>query len=332
MKQKPIHIEKYDFQAWEKEHKPFTMILTNVIQSTPPSRLRETFLWIYLESLPETWKPNKQHLMSHFGISERTYDRWMSWLNAVGLIEYRQNRGLNGEFGKGTLVVLNGSKFNPEAECNGTVKIGGTVVNKKNSKVIHINEANRDAKFGGSVKPPTSPASIDDPAISPNRQKTEPRSNGGHINTTNKKHKEKKKTNNVAVSVFADALSVKDHIERVVANRKDQGDLDDDVANQGVYYAFESNPDHSFDSVNKRVNIFLKKVREGKWLIPQGYKGITSQSIREKEETANKEKQQQYAEEAQAFKNIIQSVAGGEGLKGFRDLVKKLRANVDANA
>ncbi len=314
MSKKEIHIEKYDIDAWEKEQKPYAMILTDVIQRIPPNRIREAFLWIYLESLPTTWVPNKQHLMDHFVISERTYERWMSWLNTVKLIEYRQNRNEGGSFGKGKLIVLNGSRFSPDAECNGTVKIGGTVVNKKKSKVIHSFDSNRDAKNGGTAKTYKTRSSTVESSVSPNRQKTEPRCDDGHINKTTKTNKVKRKTNKG--TVFSCNETVKNHINQICANRKVF--VEDEIIEQGIYYAYETNQDKSFDSINKRINIFLKKVSEGKWFIPQNYKGITSQSIKQKEDFYNKQKQEQYSQDAKIKRVISQAITNG-GISKFRE-------------
>jgi hypothetical protein len=352
MSDKIIHIEKYDINSYEKQQKPYAMILTDVIQRIPSNRIQEGFLWIFLESLPPTWKPNKYHIMQHFNISERTYIRWMSWLNTVKLIEYRQNRFPGGSFGKGDLIVLSGTQFNVELENKGTVKIGGTVVNKKKDKVIHNFDDHRTAKFGGTVKPSTARTSTEDSSFSPNSQKTVSRQNAIHINKTIKDIKDIKKTNNdyavfldkpitppqnsskasyspysktsaPFVSVFSDTQSVKDHLERVIANRQDP--VDEDLQLQGIYYAFETNPDKSFDSVNKRLNIFLKKIRQGLWLIPQGYNGITSQSIRDKEIEDQLKKREQYQQEALAYRLICTAKADGSGYKGFMEAFSKLK-------
>ncbi len=163
----------------------------------------------------------------------------------------------------------------------------------------------------------------------------------------------KKKQNKKSVNppVFFDTESVKTHLNLVIANRNAY--VEDEIIEQGIYYAFETNQDKSFDSVNKRLNIFLKKVREGKWLIPQGWNGISSQSIREKEEEQQREKQEQYRQDSLAMQNITKAVniiqprtnlnieifppqeSHGrpvhisEGLKGFSAMVKKLKASAN---
>ena len=139
----------------------------------------------------------------------------------------------------------------------------------------------------------------------------------------------KKQNNKEPVSVFSDKTSVKTHITQVIAKRGDF--VEDGVIDQGIYYAFEKNPDKSFNSVNKLVNTFLKKVRDGEWNIPQGFNGITSQSIRENEEIEHAAKKQQYAQEAQAFQAITHSVKTGEGPKSLKVMLQNYRDELNAN-
>lgn len=323
-KVKHIRIEKYDIEAFKKEQKPYAQILNEVIQRCPISHANEFLLWCFLESLPATWAPNKQHIMEYFSISERSYERYLGWLNAVGLIEYRQERNKDGSFGKWELIVLNGTKFNPDAASNRSAKIGGAVIHRlKKAEVIHISDSTVSAKIGGTAESSTDHASTEESSKSPFRQKTVERSNGGHINTTIKNRKERKKTNN-PISVFSDTESVKNHIELTIANRKSF--VEEAIIDQGIYYAYETNEDKGFDSVNKRINIFLKKVRLGEWLTPQGYNGITSQSIREQEEQQQREKQELYKQDARAFQAIRGAVLTEGGAQALKDIFKKLQA------
>lgn len=326
MSKKQIHIEKYDITTFEKEQKPYLMVLTDLIQKFPITHSSELLLWMFLESLPPTWKPNKNHIMAHFNISDRTYERYMSYLNATNLIEYRQDRNSSGTFGDWKLIVLNGTRFNPGAESNRSAKIDGTVVvRKKTAKVIHISDSNRTAKNGGTVQSSTTLASTEESSVPPFRQNTVERCDDGHINNTKRNTNTRKKTNN-PVSVFSCTENVKTHIDMVIANRKDQESLQHDIIDQGIYYAYTTNQDQSFDSVNKRINIFLKKVREGKWLIPQGWNGITSQSIREEEERQQAEKQAQYKEDGEAFRAIAKAALSPTGEKSLSDILKKLKS------
>ena len=111
-KTKSANIEKYSFEQFEVERKPFTMVLNHVIQRVPEKNMKAAFLWVYLQSLPETWKINRSHIIKHFGMSASSYARSMSWLKKVGLIDHIQKRNKDGSFGEFRLVVLCGSKFN----------------------------------------------------------------------------------------------------------------------------------------------------------------------------------------------------------------------------
>lgn len=138
-----------------------------------------------------------------------------------------------------------------------------------------------------------------------------------------KKHN--RKASKPFVSVFSDIETIKTHIENTIAKRGSY--VEDDIVDQIAWYA-SSSLGNDFE-LKKKVNIGLKKVREGKWNIPQGYNGITSQSIRQKEEQQAKEKQEQYQQEAKMFQGITGAVAKGEGLKSFSEMFKKLKAEVN---
>lgn len=122
------------------------------------------------------------------------------------------------------------------------------------------------------------------------------------------------------VSVFCSSLAVKDHIERLVLDRGLT--IDSSLTNEGVYYAYETNPKKSYAEVNKRINIFLKKVREKSWNVPHGYQGLTPQSIREKEEKEHQEKLQQYNEEAEAFRSIKKKLISGAPLNKINEPIE----------
>jgi hypothetical protein len=142
-----INIEKYDFDSFEIEQQPFTMIPNSVIQKT--THPEATFLWIYLQSMPSTWVPNKHQIIKHFGISERTYERRMSYLNSSGLIEYRQNRNEKGTFGGWRLIILNGTRFNPTAGSSRSAKIDGVDCNRSAKKPL--NGETTATVFGGHI-------------------------------------------------------------------------------------------------------------------------------------------------------------------------------------
>lgn len=122
-----MSIEKLDFETIEREHVPFVMVATNVIQQI--KNPMAGFIWVYFSSLPPEWKINKAHIMKHFELSERSYQRYMSYLKSHNLIEYRRYRFENGTLGPVTLVCLNGLNFKPDVDSDHTAKFGIVVIN-----------------------------------------------------------------------------------------------------------------------------------------------------------------------------------------------------------
>jgi len=120
LEEKTKNIEKLDFDTLEIEKVPYTLICNKVIQNI--SNHFAGFIWVFLQTLPPNWNVNKKHIMNHFGISERTYQRHMSFLSASNLISYERYRLKNGTLGPVTLKVLNGTKFNADVASNHIAK------------------------------------------------------------------------------------------------------------------------------------------------------------------------------------------------------------------
>lgn len=323
------HIEKYDFDTIKREKKPYTVIRTAIVQKIPIKHAQEFLLWVYLESLCETWKPTKSHLTKHFQISDRTYERYMSWLNAVGLIEYRQTRSSGGTFGKGKLIVLNGSRFNLDAASNRTVKIDDTVIDKRKKKKLSTeNDITEPTNLSLREKNATAQAQLDESLVSPHRQNTAVRLNDAHIKTINRNRKAIRKTKpKNSVSVFSDSLAVRNHLESVLAERELYPD--EDLMLQILFYVGAV---LGYDEVIKKINIALKTIREGKWNIPHGYNGVTSQSIREKEENYQRQKKAQYEQDAQAFKNLKKAIASPKPYISMAQRLAEFRDGMNANS
>ena len=152
---KGIHIEKYDIKSYKKEGLPFTMIPNDVIQNWPSDRPDEFHLWIYLQSQHPKWEPCKYQIMNHFKISERTYERRMSWLKYAILIDCQQIRNEAGFFAGSELIVLNGSRFNPNGkkpkltliENNPSAKSDNTPIS--DLKQYNLDNIHRSAKSDG---------------------------------------------------------------------------------------------------------------------------------------------------------------------------------------
>jgi hypothetical protein len=137
----------------------------------------------------------------------------------------------------------------------------------------------------------------------------------------------KKKQNKKPVnpSVFSDKESVKTHLTKIIANRKTF--VEDDIIAQIVFYV---GINVMFDIGVKKMNVALKLVREGKWNTPQGYNGITSQSIREKEEQEQIAKQDQIQKDAEIGRAIKMAVAKGQKFSPKELIYGKIKDD-DAN-
>jgi len=116
-KGKIINIQKFDpkqVHEFTKEEMPYTQICNLVLEKC--TNTLAGFIWMYLQMKPSTWIPCKWEIMKRFDISEATYKRQMRYLSSTGLVEYRQERNEDGTVGCSRIIVLNGSRFNP----NGT--------------------------------------------------------------------------------------------------------------------------------------------------------------------------------------------------------------------
>lgn len=114
---KIINIQKLKPTAtnsFSKEKLPFTQICNTVINEC--QNPVAGFIWIYLQSKCETWKPCKWEIMKRFNISESTYKRHMKYLTATNLIETHPIRNTKGQIIDWRILVLNGLKFNPKAD------------------------------------------------------------------------------------------------------------------------------------------------------------------------------------------------------------------------
>jgi hypothetical protein len=123
-------------------------------------------------------------------------------------------------------------------------------------------------------------------------------------NVINKQNKEK--------VIFNNKSDIEKHIfERAVATGQF---VDEDSISQIVFYIGDS---LDTQVVNKKTNIALKLIRENKWNIPHGWNGITSQSIKAKEEAYQKAKEESYKSDKKAIQLINEGIRNC--LSGFKD-------------
>jgi len=106
------------------------------------------------------------------------------------------------------------------------------------------------------------------------------------------------KTKQKTVPVLSSSVEVKTHILRAIGNKSIV--LEDELQNQILFYiGNESDP----KEINKKINIALKKIREGKWNQPYGYKG-NDKTQAEEDRIRQEHKQKQYEQERISMNNI----------------------------
>lgn len=103
-----MSIEKFNPRIYG-EAIPYTQVNSKVIQEI--TNMEAGFVWVYLLTLPPTWKVVKEHLKNHFGIGKEKIKSIFSYLNKCNLIEYVQDRSNDGKMGQSDIRVLNGNKF-----------------------------------------------------------------------------------------------------------------------------------------------------------------------------------------------------------------------------
>lgn len=145
-----INIHKYDFNEYEKEKIPFTLICDTVIDGC--TNYTAGWIWMYLLRRPADWVPCKWEIMKHFNISEPTYKRHMQYLKSCGLVELRQSRNDDGTLGNIRIIVLSGAKFNPAGDT-----YQGIIFDVSNDPVDNSSNENDDDR-GIKNDPPVDPA------------------------------------------------------------------------------------------------------------------------------------------------------------------------------
>lgn len=118
------------------------------------------------------------------------------------------------------------------------------------------------------------------------------------------KKKQKQGQKPVPVSVFSETQEIKTHITQTLVNRKES--IPDHLIDEIIFYV---GIHRGYNDVVKKVNIALKMIRDKRWNTPHGYKGITSKSIREKEERDQKAKEIQNELDAKNFRQLAAKVA-----------------------
>ncbi len=133
----------------------------------------------------------------------------------------------------------------------------------------------------------------------------------------------------VSISSFLLTEKTPEEICEVIRDRASSKALDElpnDIVQQILFFVMTTK---KYEPL-KAINIAVKKHSEGLWRIPNGYKGITVQSIREEEEMKQIAKRRQYEQEAEAFRNVTREVGSREVAKShLAGLLSSLKPNYD---
>lgn len=249
-------------------------------------------VYCYLASKPSSWEINKVELAIHFKCGSQHIDTCFKILKQIGAIEIKMIRNSKGQ------------------------SIGWETNLKRKIPVQHVH----------SVQNPENRHSGDLSRMPVSHNLGKPESGkSGTINKrllTNKSYLKNKK----AVTVFSCSQDVKSHINLVLANRKKS--LPDSSLDEIVFYVGEF---QDYDSVAKKINIALKLIEQGKWNIPHGYNGITSQSIRKEEEHNQEQKMHEAYQDADAYRVIKQLVVSDKTYISIKDRLAAYRESINSS-
>lgn len=154
-----MSVEKFNNQ-WNEynpniEHEaiPYAQININVVQQI--TDMQAGFVWVYLQSKPANWRIIKEHIKNHFKIGNAKIKKIFAYLHQHNLIEYIQENGENGQFGKHDIRVLNGSKFKSyPLHCTGGSENRPAVNRTTGSGLLHIKEnTNKEKELKSIVHP-----------------------------------------------------------------------------------------------------------------------------------------------------------------------------------
>ncbi len=154
-------------------------------------------------------------------------------------------------------------------------------------------------------------------------------SNNGTINSSNngtrkpkRNLQEKPKGKFLSFSSFSDPSLFDNYVKELVISTGKKPV--DDLLYEVLWYA-ENNKSKldKGDSVGKAINC----IRNGTWRTPHGCKGITSKTIREKEEKNERIKQEQHHKDALISRNIHKIVLSGQGIEALRTMKNLVGTN-----
>ena len=285
-----MSIKKLDFATVIQNKQPFTVFKNVICQNIDDPTAG--MIWVFLSTLPPLWEVNRTHLMKKFKCGRDKLDKHLTYLKTVGLLEFEPIRNPGGAFVKWNIIVNADSPYFNQF-------IQSTENQYSGEKEPVDNSCTTILKTQGVVKPGSG------------------KSDTYKRNTHSVKTKENKKTK--AVSVFSCSKDVQNHLEDVLHTKNVA--LSQEQISQVLFYVGDS---LERPIITKRINTALKLLREGKWNIPSGWKGITSKTIAAKEEAYMRQKEMQQIEDGKINRTINKTIGYLEAKKRDKEEMQRL--------
>ncbi len=281
-----MSIKKLNFTNVINNKVPFTTFMNIILQNIHDGMAQA--IWTFLSSLPPNWEVNKAHLMKHFQIGRDKLDKHLTHLKNIGLIEFFPNRRIDGTVEKWSIVVNAESPYF--------------------NQFIHTTEN----QYSGENPPvDNSPSTIlkNHPVDKPPSGKSDTYKRNTHsVKTT-----DHKKTEGVPVfSVIEDLVKHRLGVANIP--------ITEDLVSQILFYLKTKPPAEA----EKYTNIAVNLVKDKKWNIPNGWEGITSKSIAEKEAAYNRQKEIDFIEDGKAIRALKTSKSFAEAKKESEEEMSRL--------
>lgn len=282
-----MSIEKNTKNTLLHEEGGFTTLINETISSIRNDSALG--IYCYLASKPSNWEICKKHLQNHFNCGRDKINKSFNYLKQIGLIEINPIRNELGHIEEWETKLKR--KISEQSACD-----------VQNTENPYSSDSSRILKTHNVDKPHSGKSAL---------------SNKGTI-----KKEVRKKTNKEAnpISVFSDALSIKERIDMIIAIRGVF--IEEDTVNQIVFYVGR---ERDYELVSKKINVALKKIREGKWNIPNGYKNITYASIKEKESAYEMDKKRQIQQDIIAMNYVKEKIIDNAREKAFQKMRMSLQ-------
>ncbi len=267
-----MSIEKNTKNTLQHEESGFTTNINATLQNINDDAALGVYC--YLSSMPAGWNICKIQLQKHFNRGKAHMNRVFAYLKKINAIEVRMVR-----------------------DDRGQVKGWETILKRKITPLIQ----NTENRYSGKKIPVDNSLNIHSSRIPVSQILDKPES--GLSDTINKtllkKEEVTKKTRTKQEPVFLCSQDVQNHLVNLLLSKDVTLSLDE--ISQIMFYVDGS---LHYPTVSKLINIALKMMREKKWNIPQGWKGVTSQAIAKKEAEYLRNKAIQQDDDGKMFRSL----------------------------